>query len=683
MLAGSGPDRRLCPSQGVKSLSIASPSSSDPVLRVGRGIVRSSWMGVLATFLTLAAPALAGTPPNETGSPASDLTSEDVATLPAQTMTAARWEVLEHERRLNPGGNHRLAAIDAFLLGERSWDQGRGDEARAYWTKSAEFDLAYLPPRLRLVQADLVSNFSGAMVTLRECAEVFQGDFHVQRWVLSNGILGFCLATTLSALALVLGLLLKHAHPLHHTVTETLSYALRIGRGSAGILAVLALLLPLAANLGLLTTALFYLFLTSYRYTRPERILALGAATWGVIVGPLLIVSSPWWSVPPDGRDAMLISETQQDPTSPAFRLRVREWIEDERTGVALYLEGLASKVEKDGARAVHFYARAGRSGEVPPWVLETNVGNALIQSAQVETGIRRYDRAIDVQPGAFEPHYNLALTQARSGRYLESDARFERASRIDLDRLRVLTRKGDRIDNPEPIDALWSPPDLWSWTLKHPGPVIAPAPLAFFLPLRSAIWTSPIALLALISGLALGRWLKRIIRVHQCYQCGTPVCRRCLVRLDRRAYCAGCAEALGGLTSGEATRLLLRRLLDDRREWTGQIARLAAHFAPGIGTLVYGGVGVAFVAAALGGLGVALVLYPHWGQPLFWGPWPDPIGSLVRSIGLIFSVLAILVGSIGIRSTRRRSSTVSDAMGGKRPFPVGLKPPSGWMASM
>ena len=625
----------------------------------GRALVHVLCMGLFATLLTLTASGFAVAAGEEGRGSEAAATSLDPDSSATHSMTGVRWERLEGERRLNPGGNHRLAAVDAFLLGERAWDQDRSAEARAYWKTSADFDHAYLPPRLRLVQADLVSDFSGAMVTLRECAEVFQGDFHVQRWVLSNAILGFCLATTLSALAVVLGLFLRHAHPLHHTVTETLSYALRMGRRSAAVLAVIVLLLPVGANCGLLMTALFYLFLTSYRYNRPERILALAAATWGVIVGPLLIVSSPWWSVPPDGRDAVLISEAQQDPTSPAFRLRVREWIEAEHTGVALYLEGLASKVEKDGERAVLFYERADRSGEVPAWVLETNVGNALIQAAQVEGGIRRYHRAIDLESNAFEPQYNLALTQARSGRYLESDARFERASRIDLDRLRVLTRKGDRIDNPEPIDALWSPPDLWAWTLRHAGPVIAPAPLAFFLPLRSAFWAAPIALLALLSGLALGRWLKRIIRVHQCYQCGTPVCRRCLVRLDRRAYCAGCAEALGGLTSGEATRLLLRKLLDDRREWTGQIGRLVAHFAPGVGTLVYGGVGFGFVAAVLGGLGVALVLYPHWGQPLFWGPWPDPISGLVRTIGLSFSVLAVLVGSFGIRSNRRRSSTV------------------------
>ncbi len=576
-----------------------------------------------------------------------------------ENLTQSRWERLEEERRQNPSGNHRLAAIDAFLLGQEAWDAGRADEAREHWSRSGAFDHSYLPPRLRLVQTSLLSDFSGAMVTLRQCLEIFQRDFQVQQWVLSNAILGFCLAATLASVALVIGLLLKHARSLHHTVRETLAYAFRLDPIPAGILAIVALLIPVAANLGIVVTALFYLFLTGYRYNRGERVIALATASWGIIVGPVLVVTSPWWSVPPNGRNAVLISEAQEDPTSPAFRLRVDDWIEEEGKGVALYLEGLASKVERDSDRAVLFYERAGRSGEIPQWVLQTNIGNARIQADEPDMAISHYHSAIGQDPGAFEPHYNLAVTQARAGQYLQSDARFELASRIDLDRFRALTRKNEDLGEPEPIDALWGASDLWAWTLKHPGPVVAPSPLSFFLPMRSLIWSAPIAVLALVVGLIAGRSLQRIIRVHECYQCGDPICRRCLVRMDRRAYCAGCAEALGGLSSGEATRVLLRRLLEDKREWTGQLARLFASFLPGIGGLVYGGPFVAFIAAVCGGLGTAQFLYPEWGQPLFWGPWPDPLNGLVRVAGLVLLVLAVLIGFFDVRATRKRNSTV------------------------
>ena len=159
---------------------------------------------------------------------------------------------MELERNLNPGGSHRLAAVDAFLLGREAWNEGRGDEARAYWTRSAALDLNYLPPRLQLVQVNLGSNFSMAMESLRECGKVFRRDFQVQRWVLSNSIIGLCLAITLAAIMFVIGLLIRHARALHHTVQETLSYALRIDRRKAAFLAILVLLVPILANLGIM-----------------------------------------------------------------------------------------------------------------------------------------------------------------------------------------------------------------------------------------------------------------------------------------------------------------------------------------------------------------------------------------------------------------------------------------------
>jgi len=612
---------------------------------------------------------LPGLPTLTSADPSSTDSIEDVETAPSDEFKEAsisgevdseRWNDLELERNLNPGGSHRLAAVDAFLLGRKAWNEGRGAEARAYWIRSAELDLNYLPPRLQLVQVNLHSNFSIAMESLRECGEVFRRDFQVQRWVLSNSIIGLCLAITLAAIMFVIGLLIRHARALHHTVQETLSYALRIDRHKATFLAILVLLVPILANLGVMASALFFLFLSSYRFSRSERVLALTAATWGVIVGPMLIVTSPWWSIPPDGRDAVLVSQAQQDPTTPALRGRVADWIRDEPSGVSLYLEGLASKVDQDGMRAVDFHQRAGWSNEIPRWVLETNIGNALIQSGRREAGQAHYYRAIQLVDDAFEPHYNLALTQAREGRYLEADARFDRASRINLDQMRHLTaRYGDRPELGEPIDALWSAADLWAWTLKNPGPVIAPMPIALFLPLRSLLWSAPIVLFALIFGLSAGRWLQRIVKVHECYQCGSPVCRRCLVRLDRRAYCPSCAEALGGMANGDATKLLLRRLLEERPVWTAQTARLLAPLLPGVGALVYAGPTLAFFTGGLSALGIALLLFPVWGHSVFWGPWPDPLISLIQLSGGICFLISVFLSYAGIRNGRRRAGTV------------------------
>jgi hypothetical protein len=221
------------------------------------------------------------------------------------------------------------------------------------------------------------------------------------------------------------------------------------------------------------------------------------------------------------------------------------------------------------------------------------------------------------------------------------------------------LSRTGDRFDPSVPVDALWSASDLWTWTLKNPAPPVPPLPLAALLPLRSAQWTAPIVALAIFLGVSAGRWLRRLIHVHVCYQCGRPVCRRCLVRLERRAYCGACAEALGGMTSREASRLLLRRLLEERPAWTIQLTRQIVYLLPGIGAVLYGNLTLAVPAATAAAAGIALLFFPLWGQPLIPYLGIDPLAGLPAACGWGLIALSFVITLAGIRSARRRSSSI------------------------
>ncbi|MEZ4653167.1 MAG: tetratricopeptide repeat protein [Candidatus Eisenbacteria bacterium] len=308
---------------------------------------------------------------------------------------------------------------------------------------------------------------------------------------------------------------------------------------------------------------------------------------------------------------------------------------------------------------AVKYYDQSSRSGEVPPWVVETNVGNALLMAGDPDKAMVHYRRAIEIEPSAFEPHYDLALAQARRGDYILADGEFERASRIDLNRMRALTRTGDRFEPSSAVDALWTAPDLWAWTLRHPGPDVPPRLLGWMIPLRSPLWTAPIVIFAVFAGLSAGRWMRRLIRVHECYQCGGPVCRRCLVRLDRRAYCRRCAESLGGMSSGEATRLLLRRLLEEKPAWSAQLLRGLAPFVPGIGPASFGSPGTAFVSGSIAGAALALLAYPIWGESILGGPWADPLSTWIRLLGILVLVLAVVASAVGVRHARRRAATL------------------------
>lgn len=571
-----------------------------------------------------------------------------------------RWADLEAERKLRPGGNHRLAALDAYLEGSEAWEAGESEAAIEHWERSARFDLDFVPARIRLVQANLFTDVHAAAQKLRECTEIAGRDFTAQRWILRHGILGGALALTLASLSFAVGLLVRHARALHHTVMETLSYALRIPRSVAASVAIVVLFMPWLANLGPLATTLFLVFLASYRFRRSERLLALGAATWVFVVGPLLVASAAWWSTQPDGRDASLIAMAEQLPDSPATRSRVQEWLAmTPDGGVPLYLAALSEQANRNMPQAAQLYQRAAATGEIPPWVLETNVGNALVSTDDPEMGTRHYRRAIEMAPAAFEPHYNLALVEARKGRYLQADEQFDRASRIDLDRMRALTRTADRIGPNEPVAAMWPAADLWTWTLRHPGPHLTPTALSWLLPARSPLWSAPIVLIAVLGGLFCGRWMRRLIHVHECYQCGGAVCRRCLVRLDRRAYCPRCAEALGGMSSGEATRMLLRRLLEEKPAWSGQLPRLLAQVLPGIGPLLSGAPGTAVVSGLLAGIGITLLTYGSWGSSLLPGPWNDPIRAAAHTAGLALLAFSIFASLTGVRHARRQAATL------------------------
>src|SRR6185295_12231184 len=76
---------------------------------------------------------------------------------------------------------------------------------------------------------------------------------------------------------------------------------------------------------------------------------------------------------------------------------------------------------------------------------------------------------------------------------------------------------------------------------------LLPPAPFAiFFL----------VALFLLFAGL--GQVLGRALATLQCSNCQRVVCRRCVFRMQQRAFCDGCYAAVKDLKSVEFTRILL-----------------------------------------------------------------------------------------------------------------------------
>lgn len=541
------------------------------------------------------------------------------------------------------------AALDAYLAGQAAWRDGQEVRAIESWDRAAELSPDFLPPRLMLVKAWVGQDLSKASSSFRECVEIARRSYPAQHWLTATGILGLVIAGLVTASLVMLGFLLRHGRALHHALAEGIAYLAR-RRGAFPYLAWGLLLVPLVANFGLWTTGLFWLFLASFRFGRGERIAALFLGAFAVLVGPVLYLTAGLWSESPHGGDASAIAKLEEAPGLPAHRAEILDWRrQDVESGAAVYLEGLAAAEASDDRRAFDLFQQAGHSGQVPARLLETNEGNALLALGQRDAAFLHYERAISIEPEAFEPHYNLAVANAAKGEFLAADRELDRASRVNLDRLRALGRiRADGVPH-RPLAARWTARELWSWSLARDSQAMPPRLLLGALPMQSLLAAPLFAMIAIGVGLVAGHGLRRLIHVHVCYQCARPVCRRCLVRLNRRAYCARCAETLGGHSAEETTRLLLQRLLNERPSWSGQFVPILAAFIPGVGPALHGRATLGFLTASLAGVGVALASHGIWGPRLLPLPWDDGASGWLQTLGLLAILGAVGLSAAGV----------------------------------
>lgn len=549
------------------------------------------------------------------------------------------------------------AGLDAYLRGVAAESRHDLSAALDAYAESAEADAEFLAPRLKLARAWCFSDPPRAMEYAHESLSILRRDFAAQRWLSATLVLGASFALGLASLLVMAALLIRHWTALHHALQETLAYLFR-RRAGTSILATALLAFPVLANLGPLVTGLFWVFLAAYRFNKGERLVAVGIATVAALLGPLLVFSISLWGFDPLGRDALGIARLQRDAAARGSRIEIVAWSASAPThGPAVYLEGLASAVNGDASAAAERYRKAMELGHVPPRILETNLGNALAALGSHTEASVHYERAIEQDPRRFEPHYNRALLDAARGEYVGADRALERASRVDLDRLRDLERNLARAVNGQPVHAMFQASDLWDYAMRHRQPVATPRWISWLFPLRSPWLGLPGVLLALIAGSIAGRGLRRLLHVHVCYQCGKPVCRRCLVRLNRRAYCDGCAESLGGRSAEETTRLLLHRLIADRPAWSGQAWRAARSILPGVGPLIEGHAGLALGTSLLFGVASAGFIIASFGPRLLPAPWSDPALDLLRGAGVCFLSTSVAVTALGLRYHRRRAS--------------------------
>lgn len=547
-----------------------------------------------------------------------------------------------------------VASLDATLRALAAERAGNRGEAIFLWESAAAADPRALAPRLALVRLLTVSRPAGAANALREAAELVNVDYAAQRWAVSNALLALALGMLLSSFLVLAGLAARHLRALQHLVRETLARALPM-HSAAGPLAWASFTLPFLAGLGAIGGMLFLAFASSFRFARRERMAALAAGAACLLVGPTLLATRPLWSFDPAGTDGLLIAEAQRDPTSLPARAAAALWATREPdSSIPPFLRGLDYLRSGRPDSAAAGFARAAARGGLPPAVLETNTGSARFLDGDPASARRHYERASAMDPDRFEPLYDLGIVLATLGDYPGADRAMEEAGRAGLDRLRDIGRT-ERGEGPRvPVEAPLSAADLWNLDVGRSFPAVPPALIGVFLPLRSPWIAAPTMLLAALGGLLAGRRLRRPLAVHVCFQCAAPICRRCLVRIDRHAYCQACGETMGGNDLAETTRKLLRRLLDERPTWPARLRPALLALLPGIGATVAGNASAGLGSALPAGLGLALLFFPAWGRgclPLVADPVTAP---LLVPPGVLLIVVALTVNTLGVRAAER-----------------------------
>jgi tetratricopeptide (TPR) repeat protein len=547
-----------------------------------------------------------------------------------------------------------LAAFDATLQAMAAEESDRRDEAILLWKSAADADPRALAPRLALGRLLAFSHPAGATNALREAAELVGSTYPAQRWAIRQAVLGLALGIVLASFLLLAGLVGRHLRALQHLAGETLSRALPM-RSATGPLSWAFFTLPFLAGLGAAAGMTFLAFASSFRFNRRERMATLAAAAACAMIGPALLIARPLWSLDPAGIDGLLIAEAQRDPASPPAQAAALAWaVHEPGSAIPSFLRGLDHLRSGRPDSAATRFDRATAAGGLPPAVLETNLGSARFLEGNVGGARPHYERAAAIDPGRFEPHYDLSIVLATLGDYPGADAAMEEAGRAGLDRLRDIGRT-EHGDGPRvPVEAPLSTVDLWNIDLRRPVPAAPPALLGALLPLQSPWATAPAVLLAALTGFFAGRRLRRPLAVHVCFQCGAPICRRCLVRIDRHAYCRACSESMGCGDLAETTRLLLRRLLEERPTWPGRLRPALLGILPGIGATLAGNAGAGLAAALPAGLGITLLAFPFWGD----GCLPLPVDLLVAPLlapaGLLLLAVALVLNALGVRAAER-----------------------------
>ena len=470
----------------------------------------------------------------------------------------------------------QTAAVQAQLAyhdGLTAAARGRAAEARASFSRAAELDPTFAGPHYAAADTWFPFRPDQAVAAHLRGWQAESRTFRGQHRLAMNAAL-LLLAVLVGALtgagALVAFRALGHLqHPLFELAHR------RLPTLAAVIAAWIVVAQPLLWGLGFFLTLTLLLGLTWATLSRGERKVAVAAVAVGLLI-PLAMGGLSRLGAPLDPDSSpYLLSAASETPGQPGLAETLDRRIAADPNDSAMRLaRGLVAESTGDLFRAEAEY-RQGLTLRGNEAALRNNLGNVLQRVGRHDEAEAEYQKAVDRDRQVAAPHYNLAQLHARRLQFDRVDKEMKIASRLDFEAVRALTAAA----GPEKTSLMSlgvEAEDLWrsTWQSKvHPA--LGLPPLLGWL-YGGALGMLPFFALGLFGGgLALGRQIHRFLPTYGCANCGAVVCRKCLRRIRRRAYCVACGETILSLKTSEFTKMLLERRL---RETTW--FREAAHVA-------------------------------------------------------------------------------------------------------
>ncbi len=496
-------------------------------------------------------------------------------------------------QRYDQGITRALAPAQAYYREALAMDAaGNPTEAARLLEAASAFDASFPDAHFTLARVLAFRDPGRAIGELSDAFRVLAGSYPWQRHLLANTMTGLIVVWVLSLLLAVIGIAFRHLPHFVHIVQELLSPR---PSGTVKAAATAISLTPVLWGLGAIPAATLYAGLVSFRFGKREALLvALFLISALGLTGAIGAIAP--WAGPPTLEDpSLLVDRAMNSGYDADLAAALLAW-EARDASEPLYPLALGSMARRSGDfdLAERQLTLAAVLKPRTSWILN-NLGNVHFAREDYSRARQSYEAAAAATPGAVEPHFNLAQVYTKQLMFTEASREQSRASALAFDRVRDFSRWGAPqlnrtvMDASPPAESLWDLARRTTRTRAHGAlqgnPLLLavtrlapPAPFALvFIP----------GLFLIFAGM--GQVLGRNLATLHCSNCQRIICRRCVKRMQQRAFCEDCFQSVKDLKSTEFTRLLLTRQGRSaaRRRTIGQA--ILTFLLPGAGQMLRG----------------------------------------------------------------------------------------------